>query len=488
MTPYFSYEAPSAFKDFSHSAIAVLVTFPAENEWYVIMDKKSALPLFETDSPSEAKTMAEQFAKISDLAFLSTILSDKNSVRYVEGSLSCSMSRDGLNAIPDNMVQSAVTIAFDGDMERATENNNQWTTWEASRDTILSNQPRTLVFGFDTKVEERGDDGVELVTQHVIMLAEMDWGISDLKKIDLKMLDGDHVVNGEPLRRLLWHVESSPKHEIWVETADELDDWRSITDQMPLFQAYHKPEQSTRIYAYEGGQVLEKIAATRPWLVEKDAQGNPVPLRIVEAPAYQDFGEKGLKEDQQFIAAVFLGDALTDAARKDVIEAQRTHGIEFGQVTPHGQFVKVAELEAGVVLEAMFDRTTPNIIGTRDWVNYRLWIEGELVLDVHPGNAAQYAERMVSISPLGGPALDSTKFSMTSDQIGDLLATALSESADPEDNEVLPERVANFLHSGLCEELQGDAQDIERGDAVIENGKFVRLKSPDAEDAPEFDN
>lgn len=80
--------------------------------------------------------------------------------------------------------------------------------------------------------------------------------------------------------------------------------------------------------------------------------------------------------------------------------------------------------------------------------------------------------------------LDPAEFSMTSDQIGELLATALSESSDQEET-ALPARVAKFLRSSRCEELQGDGQAIESGEAVIENGKLLRREETDDEAQPE---
>jgi hypothetical protein len=197
--------------------------------------------------------------------------------------------------------------------------------------------------------------------------------------------------------------------------------------------------------------------------------------------------EAGLKDDQYFIAAIFLMDQLTIAARAEIIKEQQSQGIHLGQVTQRGQFVKVAEFESGVVLEAMFDRSTPNLIGTRDWLNYRLWVEGELVLDVHPDNAIQYQERTVSISPVGGP-LDPSDFSMTSDQIGMMLDTALSEADMEEGESELPRRVAMFLKSPMCDELQGDAQAIEMDEAYIEDGKLVRRVETEEEALPSPSN
>jgi hypothetical protein len=332
-----------------------------------------------------------------------------------------------------------------------------------------------VVFSFDQTAEVQSDEGSELETKRVYFMAELDWGISDLKGATLKSLDGDFVINGEPLSRFLHQIEISPENELWVHDDDEVADWIDVTQRMPLFTQFHNPELKSRLYAYEGGPVLQGIAQTRPWMVEKDSDGNPIPLRIVKALDYETVSEAGLKDDQHLIAAIFLRDQLTIAARAEIIKEQQSQGIHLGQATQLGQFVKVAEFESGVVLEAMFDRTTPNLIGTRDWVNYRLWVEGELVLDVHPENEIQYKERTVSLSPVSGP-LNPSAFTMSSDQIGLLLNIAMSESERDEDDpkSELPHRVAMFLKSPMCEELQGDAQSIEMDEAFIQDGRFVR--------------
>lgn len=483
MTPYFSYEAQSAFGAQSPSAIGVLVTFPAAHEWYVVMDKKLANPLFETDSLDEANKMAERYSAISDLAFLAKALSDTTAVRYVETSLDCSVSHDGLDLIPAAMIRSAASFKLDDAFHRAAEGNEQWNSWVEQRDEVLAHRPRSLVFSFDQKSEVQYEEGPELETKRVYFMAELDWGITDLKGATLKALDGDFVINGQPLSRFLHEIEISPENELWVHDDDEVADWIGVTQRMPLFTQFHNPELKSRIYAYEGGPVLESIAQTRPWMVEKDGEGNPIPLRIVKALDHQVVSEAGLKDDQHFIAAIFLMDQLTIAARAEIIKEQQSQGIHLGQVTQRGQFVKVAEFESGVVLEAMFDRATPNLIGTRDWLNYRLWVEGELVLDVHPDNAIQYKERTVSISPVGGP-LDPSAFSMSSDQIGQLLYTALAEADMEEGESELPRRVAMFLKSPMCEELQGDAQAIEMDEAYIADGKLVRRVETEEEALP----
>lgn len=471
MSPYFSYEAPSAFGDLSQSSIGVLVTNPAGHEWYVIMDKKSAMPLFETDSLNEAKEMADAHAAISDLAFFVRSLADESAIVYVESSLGTAVTNDGLQVIPDAMIRSGASANIGEAITRAAASSRHWETWDNGT-SALASHPRSLVFSMDMKVPPSDDEGTHMEYSQVIVMAEMDWSINDLRKIDLKVLDGDYKVNGKPLHRLLHEIEISPDNEVWIESPDELEDWIGVTERMPLFTALHKPDRG-RIYAYEGGPVLKSIAATRPWMVEKDAEGNPVPLRIREALDYEVFNEEGLKDDQHFLASIFLQDQLAAEARAKLIKAQEGLGITPGQVTPQGTFVKVAEIDSDVTLEAMFDRKTPNIIGTRDWLNYRLWVSGELVLDVHPGNPSLYPARTVGISPMQG-AVDPENFSLTSEQVGDLLATALVE-VDPDDDQGLPERVIRFLQSSRCEELNGDAQALEAGEAVIEGGKLVRL-------------
>ncbi len=242
------------------------------------MDKKSAMPLFETDSLNEAQEMADAHAAISDLAFLVRALADESAIIYVESSLGTAMTNDGLQVIPDEMIRSSASTDIGEAITRAAASSRHWETWD-NGSPALARHPRSLVFSIDAKVPPSDEEGTHMEYRQVIVMAEMDWGIDQLRKIDLKVLDGDYKVNSKPLHRLLHEIEISPDNEVWIEAPDELDDWIGVTERMPLFTELHKPDRA-RIYAYEGGPVLKSIAATRPWLVEKDAEGNPVPLRI----------------------------------------------------------------------------------------------------------------------------------------------------------------------------------------------------------------
>jgi hypothetical protein len=173
------------------------------------------------------------------------------------------------------MIRSAASFKLDDAFHRAAEGNEQWNSWVEQRDEVLSHRPRSLVFSFDQKSEVQYEEGPELETKRVYFMAELDWGITDLKGATLKALDGDFVINGQPLSRFLHEIEISPENELWVHDDDEVADWIGVTQRMPLFTLFHNPELKSRIYAYEGGPVLESIAQTRPWMVERMVMATP---------------------------------------------------------------------------------------------------------------------------------------------------------------------------------------------------------------------
>lgn len=489
MRPYFSYDAQSAFQDLGQSSISVLVTYPAGQEWYVIMDKKTATPLFEGDDAKEARTMADQFAAIADLAYLGQILESSDTQRYIDSSLDATVSEDGLPLIPPTMVNARTSIDFGTAFERAKEGNPQWNAWtEACCKALLPSRSRMLLLGYEQKtpVEDNGESSFNY--RDVVVLARIDWGVTANgdqvpKAIEIQVLDERYDLNGTPLSRLLHDIQMSPKGDVWIEGEDEMNDWLETTSRMPLFRLHRKPEQSERIYAHEGGPVLEFLAKHRPWLVEKDDQGHPIPLRVVQVPAYENFDEAGLLRDQNFVAACFFGDQLERAERAKIIQLQqRQQFVQPAQTVPAGTFVKVAELDDGVVLEAMHDRKSQE---GRDWLNYRLWVKGELVLDVHPGNPALYASRVAGLSPIDGP-VDPANLVLSPRQVGSLLGLATSPPVGEEEEQGLPVRVVRFLESYCCENLQESARALEEGEATIEAGKFVLLKqeTPSEELAP----
>jgi hypothetical protein len=184
-----------------------------------------------------------------------------------------------------------------------------------------------------------------------------------------------------------------------------------------------------------------------------------------------------------------IKDKLVAAAREEIIAQQRKNGIKEEQVMPDGrQFVNVAEFDGTTVVEAMFDKTTPNTIGTREWLNYRIWVDGELVMDVQPGNQEQYAARIVSISPSQN-RLEFGIENITPKQVGDLVCTALvplysdDEGAQRSTDRNLPQRVKDFLNSDYAELLTSQAQELESGEATLVDGKYFRPDEPDQDPA-----
>ncbi len=258
-----------------------------------------------------------------------------------------------------------------------------------------------------------------------------------------------------------------------------------LEEKLPLYfaAAKEKPELRESAMVLEGGEALKVLARSRPWMVEKNADGQALPLRITKPSVLVDGLEEGAERDAQFISSLVMRDELTRIVRAKVIAKEQSEGVTLEQTLDDGRkFVKVAHV-LGADLEVAYEKTTPNIIGTRDWGCYRLWVEGELVLDVSPANKAMHQARIASLSPMTGRIWNDPNWS--GEAVGELLSIALTEigAGDDEDSidYTLPQRVQDFLSSAYAEDLRSAAQDMEQGGFFV-NGRYVNEPTEQHED------
>lgn len=496
MRPTLYHEASSAFGfgQAAQAAVSVLITRPAGEPWYVVIDRNADDPvLYETDREDDARLMADRFAAVRDLGLVANSLLSSDKEIYLAGPLAVTSSSDGLALIEPEMLKGSTSVRMDKNLDTdALADNEHWQRWLLAMERVpqLASRPKTMIYSFprETLVREE-EEGARVDYENVYVLLNIEWGVNKLEKISIHVLDEKFELNGEELDETLYGISRSPEHEVCYESPQQLE-WELPTlRDMPLFGQLRKPDQTHRIIAYEGGKVLESLCKTHPWLLEQDAQGNPVPLRVQQVPEFLDFSDQALRDDHHLLASIYLSSLLEQHVRSKVIGQQRLQGVEMGQTVDGQTFNKVFADEQGVVVEAAYDKTTPNVIGTRDWLSYRIWVDGELVMDVRPGNKELYDARLVSISPVGGPVGRDALLELTDQQVGSLLGTALS----PVDHEegardaLLPQRVLDFLASSSCERLTMDVDDLESGAAHLVGGVIQRnQESTEIDDSPEL--
>ena len=122
---------------------------------------------------------------------------------------------------------------------------------------------------------------------------------------------------GRTLMNCLYEVIQSPEHSVIIDSMEELPDWVDVIKRMPcLQQALPRISPDFRGYISESGPVLRQLADRKPWLVETDNDGVPVPMRVVRVQAFETVSEDGLRRDNQAIAAAFFKDSLEEHARE----------------------------------------------------------------------------------------------------------------------------------------------------------------------------
>ncbi|SFF33660.1 hypothetical protein SAMN04489711_1363 [Paracidovorax wautersii] len=343
MRPNLLHEATSAYGEHSLSAIAVMVTHPApaREPWYVVFDKKRALPLYETDLAEEAIDRADRLTAISDLgqAAAALLKSDKN--LYLVSPFDVSQSPDGLQLITDAMARGSASLVFgqDSGFTDVLEDNPYW---EALRSAInaapeLSSRPKSVIFSTAEQLLLRDEEGIRTDTTDVYVLMQIEWQGTAPVSARLTVLDEDYPVNGKALYEHLYEMSHSPECEIWYESPEELATWEMATlKAMPLFSQLRKPEHTHRVLAYEGGPMMKSLVKTHPWLLEKDGDGKAVPLRVKIVPDDEEFGEDALRKDHHLLASAYLTGVLEQDGRdKDGTRWDRRYEASHPPATLH---------------------------------------------------------------------------------------------------------------------------------------------------------
>ena len=425
-----------------------------------------------------------------DLSFWADWMDNENRCEVLYTGSLLTLSTDGLPLIPLSIVQGAVEVSerplpeepIAGEYDAL----RQWTGFEEAINLVYN---RSFLANVSVPDQHPSKQETDEVLVLVSKLRNLD--LNGKSSVRVELLDPKKQVFGkQSLYDILWEYRINQMHS-WVMTGpDDFDEesrcFKHLKEECPLYIKNHNPAtQRENVFIHEGGAVMDTLAATRPWMVEKDADGKALPLRIsdISSPLDQPT-EEGADKHARFLASIVIHDKLTAYAREAVITKQSKQGIEREQVMPDGrQFKKVATVR-DLELEVMFDKTAPNTIGTREFLNYRLWVQGELVMDVHPSNTVQYKARTVSLSPMG-PPLQYDVTAITDSQCGELLATALSELQTDENSSdlLLPERVKAFLRSSYVDELQGDALELEEGSAHLVDGVFQTIEDAEVDSA-----
>lgn len=470
----------SAFPKLNPRTYGVINVQPEGKDWFVIAEQASMDPVFECGDGKEAVQRATELAQTMDLAFWAEWMDDARrcEVQY-QGSL-LTESADGLSLIPRSIVEAEVEVPVrpvpDEPIDGEYGAMRQWECFAQA----MGLEGNT---SFLACVEVPAQHPIKQETDEVFVLVSKyrNLDTSGQASIRIEVLDPNKQVFGkQSLYDVLREYRASEINSWVLNGPEDYEDesgynFKYLKRECPLYLSHHNPEtQRERVFIHEGGAVMEALAATRPWMVEKDKEGKALPLRISPISEILDKPtEEYADKHGRFLSSIVIRDKLTAYAREAVIAKQAAEGITREQVMPDGrQFKKVATIR-DLDLEVMFDKKVPNTIGTREFFNYRVWVEGELVMDVHPGNKEHYNARRVSLSPMGQP-LEYDVTSISDSQCGELLGTALTELQTDEDSsdQFLPERVKAFLRSSYVDEMQGDARALEEGEAKLVNGVF----------------
>lgn len=476
----------SAFQKFNPQTYGVINVQPEGKDWFVIAEQASMNPVFETGDCKEAIARAHALAQAKDLDFWAGWMeNEKTCELFYQGAL-LTQSTDGLPLIPQSIVDSSLEVE-----ER---------TLPPPEDAIPGEYNALHYWGnFATAMGLHGNTSfvacIEIPEDHpaakddsnvwVLVSKVRSHDMPDPSTIRIEVLNPNQQVFGkESLYDILWEHRASQTHSWVLDGPDDFADeegyhFKYLKRECPLYLEHHDPAtQRAHVFIHEGGKIMEALAKTRPWMVAKDKQGNPLPLRISPISGLLDEPtEEGADKQTRFLSSIAIHDKLTACAREAVIAQQAKGGITREQVMSDGrQFKHVATIR-DLDVEVMFDKTAPNVIGTREYLNYRIWVQGELVMDVHPDNPVQYNARRLSLSPMGGELQDDVT-AISDSQCGELIATALSElSADEGSPDLLlPERVKAFLRSSYADEIQGDANALEEGQAHLVKGVFQEIE------------
>lgn len=450
MRPAIQYEATSALG----ANIAVLVTYPAGQPWFVVFDRRDGTPLHETDDERAAMTTADAHAQAWDLSFVVKQLSESSTTIYLHSDRheALATSQDGLPLICDpDLILASTSVSHIGLSQAAEAFAASGSELQAAIRLATdgaASKPGTLVFSFveTHEVEDDGEPRLDAI-EHYVHLT-MKWGqTNELDGFQLDILDEQATLNKQPLYKVLLEIQSSPEHELYFADRDELQDCQPVAEKMPHFSAYVEEADPAALhgYAYEGGPVLESLKNTHPWLVSTDLQGRAVPMRFIQTDVEEL--AHAMTRDQHKLAEIYLIGELTQHVRGRVIAQQRKLGLAPGQSLDGKQFRTLAKFDARVALEIGEPPRDGNI-------QYRIWSDGELVIeDELPEN--KHSE-ILHQSPSDGA-----------------VAMVLSQILDAADSAGSTARQQAFINSVTAINLLNNAVNLLSGNASIKNGLFT---------------
>lgn len=486
----------SVLGDLNPKGFSVIRTTPAGSDWFVAVDEETMAPIHESESLAEVEEIARWHMQARDLAFIAWSAGQQQaflSRRYVGSDLT--KSEDGLPLITADMVMaSSKLVVNEAFKTNALNFNNDWRQWvefrensETMADTLGQ---ESVMLDFSVPTPNVEDAAAEQRVIVILLNFDKSSRYSAQGGVEMLVIKPEAALSkGMRLLDVLAQYDKETIKRAAIADEQEIStEQKFFAKEMPLYFQFAQKDASNRhqVIALEGGKVLEDLALMRPWMVEKDEAGQALPLYISRGADFREVTEDQAEHDAGWLSSIVIRDKVTQIKRKGVVAAQQAAGLVLGQVMPDGRAFKSVAKFDNAELEVMYDKTTPNTLGTRDWLCYRLWVEGELVLDVHPGNPAQYHARVASPSPM--QPFDHDDPVLSEDQVAELLDLALTEvdadgqteSLDSYLHDKLPQRVQDFLESDAAESLKLLANDLREGKAEIENGIFKSL--PQEED------
>lgn len=479
------HKATSALPQVRSFTFGVLKVAVAGEEHFVVVDQQTMQSVDTFDDRDRAVASANAHTMAEDLAFLADRFpKDFRGGPGVGEVLHCGYSlrrsSDGLDLLPAILKTDAVGAALDQEFGKHVEMSQAWRRWRnfmLDSPTVLATQPQSVVVMLPLGRVDPEDEERE-VESELPVLVNFEWGVGGPSRVEIGVIDTQKEIGGKWFGSLLHGRDGGGgARTLFAANREDLDgeDLRHF----PLFKAYGKPDQiEGGVMVFEGGEVMTALAKRRPWLMLRDSDGQAVPCLVISGPN-EEYSEERLELYGRQWSSLTVADDVTRSRRADVVREQQRSWSEpppvkeqvFHQDHGGGRFRTAAHLVGNATFEWMFVEERANVIGTREWFGYRLWVEDELVLDAMPGSFM--GARLASLAPSENRL--ATGAQPTSAQVGQLLNLALTEVLDDEDARNVGGRVQAFLESSFADELRVEADALERGEAILQNGVPVRL-------------
>lgn len=474
----------SIFGNKNPQTFSVIKTRPFGKDWYVVVDHVSKRPGWEGEDFLTARKIAESNMQISDLAFIANCAINNSSsfAKKFDGP-DLRLSEDGLEILSEKLVKNSFSVSFDETViNYAVELNKDWKVFndflfQTFGYVESENNDRCILIEFSSE----SNNDCNLLPNYQVLL---NLAAGTQHAIGVVFINNDDYgsIRQEFQRTLNQCFPDSISGVI----VDEVYQGDKFNPEIPLLEKVKEKLIGSRFVAIQGGRALQVLADRKPWMVEVDADGLPLPLRIQVLDAdegVKDFGEAAFEKIRIDTSAIAVRECLTDLIRNDVIKAQEKVGITMGQAMGNGRAFSLAFESPKFALEIMVDKVMHDLPGgRRTWLNYRLWVEGELVLDVHPGNAAQYKYGSYSPGPRAAVGLDEASPTLLPADLGEMLSAVLTSPSELDyDDDVamkaalreVPRRVLWFFDSQVAEEIRSIADDLREGALIIVDKKPV---------------